>query len=160
MKRIKVICPDKVKIELKNDIVIRHFELEVKMPKEIKAISYLIIIISVTLAISGQLCLRRGMKDTDLELKTIVKEPVNYIKDVVLKPYIIIGLIFFVSSAAFWMIALSNVPLGVAYPFVSLTYIVILFYDSLFEHYHITPFNWIGVLAIVAGVVLVSAGRN
>jgi drug/metabolite transporter (DMT)-like permease len=48
------------------------------------------------------------------------------------------------------------VPLGIAYPFVSLTYVAVMFYDKFFESYPINVWNWVGVAAIVAGVVLIS----
>ena len=53
---------------------------------------------------------------------------------------------------------LLDVPLGIAYPFVALTYIVVMFYDKFFEDRSIVALNWVGVAAIVIGIVLINWG--
>lgn len=125
--------------------------------------SFLLILVSVSLAIAGQICLRRGMeglKDrTGMETGELLKKPLTFVKEVTRSFTVILGLALFVASAAFWLVVLADVPLGVAYPFVSLTYVVVLLYDKLFESYRISVWNWLGVAAIVTGVLLISVGR-
>ncbi len=137
----------------------------------VKPISYLLILFSVGLAISGQICLRRGMDRVkmDIEAKTgqsdlgiidmVKNQPGTLVKEVATSFLVILGLVLFVASAGSWLVVLADVPLGLAYPFVSLTYIVVLLYDWKFESYHISVWNWLGVAAIVAGVVMISLGR-
>jgi undecaprenyl phosphate-alpha-L-ara4N flippase subunit ArnE len=125
--------------------------------------SYVLIVLSVGLAISGQLCLRRGMepvkRETGLEMKDLVKKPVTFVQKVIFRPLVFLGLLLFVASAMFWLVVLADIPLGIAYPFVALTYIIVLLYDWRFETYHINVWNWLGVAAIVIGVFMISAGR-
>jgi drug/metabolite transporter (DMT)-like permease len=134
------------------------------MEAAVKPMSYVLILVSVALAISGQICLRRGMEEvtgrTGMEAGDLIKKPATFIKEIATTWLVVLGLVLFVASAGFWLIVLADVPLGVAYPFVSLTYIVVLFYDKFFESYRITAWNWVGVVAIVAGVVLLSVGRT
>ena len=59
----------------------------------------------------------------------------------------------------FWLIVLTDVPLGVAYACFMLTYIVVMFYDKFFENREILSLNWVGVAAIVAGIVLINWGQ-
>lgn len=134
------------------------------MEATIKPLSYVLIIISVALAISGQICLRRGMekvKDrTQMETIDLIKKPATFFKEIATTWLVILGLLLFVASAVSWLVVLADVPLGVAYPFVSLTYIVVLLYDKFFEAYSISAWNWLGVAAIVGGVILISLGRT
>jgi drug/metabolite transporter (DMT)-like permease len=130
----------------------------------VKPISFVLILVSVALAISGQICLRRGMdkvkKNTQLETGELLKKPLTFLKEVSKSYLVILGLLLFVSSAAFWLIVLADVPLGLAYPFVSLTYIVVVLYDKYIDKtYDIKAWNWLGVAAIVLGVILISLGR-
>ncbi len=133
------------------------------MEAAVKPVSYALILVSVTLAISGQICLRRGMEvvkeRTGMEAGDLMKKPLTFAREIVTTWLVMLGLFLFVASAGFWLVVLADVPLGVAYPFVSLTYIVVLLYDKLFESYRITVWNWVGVAAIVAGVIMISLGR-
>lgn len=130
------------------------------MQAAVKPMSFVLIIFAVTLAVAGQICLRRGMTTltdrTGLEGTDLLKQPVTFVKEIVKTPMVLLGLVFFVSSAFFWLMVLSSVPLGIAYPFVALTYIAVMVYDKVFENYTINIWNWVGVALIVVGVVMIS----
>ncbi len=133
--------------------------------------TYILIVFSVALSFSGQICLRRGMvkvKETfrgageqDQKLTSMLKEdPWKLLATTVTTFMVLLGLFLYVASAASWLVVLADVPLGVAYPFVSLNYIVLLLYDWKIERsYKINVWNWVGVGAIVAGVMMISIGR-
>ncbi len=133
------------------------------MHATLKPISYLLILISVGLAIGGQICLRRGMQvikdETGKGAGDLFKEPLTFIKEILTTWMVLLGLVLFVASALFWLIILTDIPLGVAYPFVSLTYIVVMLYDRFFEGREIVALNWVGVVAIVIGIVLINWGQ-
>lgn len=133
------------------------------MEEAVKPIMYVLIIISVGLAISGQICLRRGMSEvkdrTGMGAGDLMKKPATFIKEIATTWLVVIGLVLFVASALFWLIVLTDVPLGVAYPFVSLTYIVVMFYDKFFENREVLALNWMGVAAIVVGIILINWGQ-
>jgi drug/metabolite transporter (DMT)-like permease len=133
------------------------------MEAAVKPTMYVLIIISVGLAISGQICLRRGMSEvkerTGMGAGDLMKKPGVFVKQIATTWLVLLGLVLFVASALFWLIILTDVPLGVAYPFVSLTYIVVMFYDMWFENREILALNWVGVAAIVVGIVLINWGQ-
>jgi drug/metabolite transporter (DMT)-like permease len=66
------------------------------------------------------------------------------------------GLATFVVSAAVWLLVLSRVSLSFAYPFASLTYVIILLFDGLILHEPVSGLRWGGVALIIAGILLVS----
>ncbi len=130
--------------------------------------TYVLILVSVGLGICGQICLRRGMlkvkegfEGGDQKLAAMVKgAPGKVLKSVVTNWQVLLGLFLYVASAASWLVVLADVPLGVAYPFVSITYIAVLLYDwKIDKSYTINAWNWAGVGAIVAGVLMISVGR-
>ncbi|WP_287153736.1 EamA family transporter [Candidatus Solincola tengchongensis] len=133
------------------------------MEAAVKPMSYLVILISVALAISGQICLRRGMAEvkerTGMNAGQLMRKPATFIREIATTWMVILGLVLFVASALFWLIVLTDVPLGVAYPFVSLTYIVVMLYDRFFEGREIIALNWLGVAAIVLGIILINWGQ-
>jgi drug/metabolite transporter (DMT)-like permease len=138
---------------------------------DITTMTYILIVFSVALSFSGQICLRRGMvkvKETfyetgehDQKLTGMLKEdPWKLLATTGTTFMVLLGLFLYVASAASWLVVLADVPLGVAYPFVSLNYVVLLFYDWKIERsYTVNVWNWVGVAAIVAGVMMISVGR-
>ena len=70
------------------------------------------------------------------------------------------GLGLFVASAGAWLIVLSKASLSFAYPFVSLTYALILLFDRFVLQESVSPLRWAGVVLIMAGIVLVSRTGN
>ncbi len=132
--------------------------------KPLTAMSYVLILLSVGLAISGQICLRAGMKpvqeETGMTTKELISKPVTFVQKVIFRPLVFLGLVLFVVSAGFWLVVLADIPLGIAYPFVSLTYIIVLLYDwKIDKSYVVNVWNWVGVAVIVGGIFLLSIGR-
>jgi drug/metabolite transporter (DMT)-like permease len=66
------------------------------------------------------------------------------------------GLVIFALSAAVWLIVLSRASLSFAYPFASLTYVIILMFDRFVLDQSIPGIRYAGVALIIAGIILVS----
>ena len=73
-----------------------------------------------------------------------------------LEPHIVAGLACYVVSVAVWIIGLSRVPVSIAYPMLSLGYIV----NAVAAHYllgeSVTLSRWLGIGFIIVGVWLVA----
>lgn len=117
-----------------------------------------LILLSVLLAATAQLTLKHGMTQVTgrgaapLDLKS----PVAAFRRIAANAAVWVGLGTFVVSAAVWLLVLSRVSLSFAYPFVSLTYVLILVFDRLILHESVSGLRWAGVAFIVAGILLVS----
>ena len=116
------------------------------------------ILVSVVLAAVAQLTLKHGMVQvTDHGAVPLnIKDPVGMFRRIVSTPAVWGGLALFVASAAAWLIVLSRASLSFAYPFVSLTYVLILLFDRFIVGESVSPLRWAGVALIMAGIVLVS----
>jgi len=119
---------------------------------------YAAILLSVVLAALAQLTLKHGMTQVTNHgtAPLDLKEPLQTVRRVATSPSVVLGLGTFVLSAAVWLVVLSKVSLSFAYPFVSLTYVLILLFDRLVLHDTVSPLRWAGVAFIMAGIVLVS----
>jgi drug/metabolite transporter (DMT)-like permease len=116
------------------------------------------ILISVLLAAVAQLTLKHGMTVVTNHGKVPLdlKDPGGTLRRVISTPAVWGGLALFVASAAVWLIVLSRASLSFAYPFVSMTYVLILLFDRFVLNETVSPLRWAGVLCIVAGIVLIS----
>lgn len=118
-------------------------------------ISVALILVSIVLAIAGQLTLKSGMVEIGRIGRRQVAAPAQTVARVAREPRVWAGLVLYSISAVFWLVVLSRVPLSVAYPFVGLSYLVVVALSRFLFHEHVPALRWLGVLVIAAGVALV-----
>jgi len=117
----------------------------------------LAILLSISLAVVGQLLLKMGMLRIgrfSLNISTIVQQYTR----IFLNLFVIAGVIGFFFSMLVWLYVLSRLELSTAYPFVALNYVLILFVSHFLLKETITPVKIMGVAVIVIGVFLISRG--
>ena len=117
------------------------------------AIIYLLI--SVLGGAIGQLALKRGMNSFG-ELTLSMDKIVNVLVRMATNPYVVIGMLVYGASTVFWLAALSRVDLSFAYPFASLSYVVMLIGAwQLFDE-NISIMRLVGCVVVISGVLLIS----
>jgi multidrug transporter EmrE-like cation transporter len=119
--------------------------------------TFLMIVVGVLLNAAAQLLLKAGTR-----VLGVINVRAGALADSAMgvdtQPYILGGLACYVLSVAIWIAALSRVEVSVAYPMLSLGYIVnalaawALFGEAL------TPAKMVGILVILAGVVILARG--
>jgi multidrug transporter EmrE-like cation transporter len=116
-------------------------------------VNFLMLFISISLAIAGQLLMKQGMM---LFGKfPIAKLAVLFIP-LLMQPYVFFGLVCYGLSAVFWLAVLSRMELSLAYPLVSVAYVVVALFSYYFFKENISLIRWIGIATICVGVLLVS----
>jgi drug/metabolite transporter (DMT)-like permease len=118
-----------------------------------------LILLSVTLAAVAQLTLKYGM-DQVTERSGVLRLEAASMRDVVSTPAVWAGLFLFALSAFVWLAVLSRTSLSFAYPFASLTYVLILLADRFLLDQEVPALRWAGVAFIVVGIVLVAQTRQ
>jgi drug/metabolite transporter (DMT)-like permease len=114
-----------------------------------------LILFSVLLAAGAQLTLKHGMNQV-ADSSGALKVSAVSIKDVVTTPAVWGGLFLFGLSAMVWLAVLSRTSLSFAYPFASLSYVLILLADKFVLNETIPVLRWAGVFFIMVGIVLVA----
>ena len=117
------------------------------------AIGY--ILISVLAGAIGQIMLKKGMSSMGA-ITLNFDQLFNIFWRIGTNPYVMIGLIIYVAGVVFWLGALSRVDLSYAYPFASMSYVVMLIASWQLFNENITPLRLVGTLVICVGVLLVS----
>ena len=73
-----------------------------------------------------------------------------------IEPHFIAGIVCYVVSLIVWILGLSRVPVSVAYPLLSLGYVI----NAIAAHYllgeAVTAGRWVGIAFIILGVWLVA----
>lgn len=118
-------------------------------------ISLAMLLVSVLFATAGQLTLKAAMETIGRIGTAQVSDAGQTILRAVKEPLLWIGLILFGISAVFWLVVLSRVDLSLAYPFVGLSYVVIVALARFMFHEQVPALRWIGVTVIAVGIALI-----
>lgn len=118
-------------------------------------LSFVIILVGVLLNAVGQLLLKAGaneLKTMDLSLSNPVMSGLR----IVFEPHIFGGLVCYVISVGVWLTALTRVPVSVAYPMLSIGYVL----NAVAAYYLfgevLSGLKLAGIGVIILGVVLVA----
>jgi drug/metabolite transporter (DMT)-like permease len=128
-----------------------------KPPKTIGAgmkTAIIYILISVLTSTAGQLLLKKGMNDMG-SITLSLNQFLSTTWKMITNPYVFIGLAIYFAGTVFWLAALSRLDLSYAYPFASLSYVIMLVASWLMFDEKITLSRILGTIVIGAGVLLI-----
>jgi drug/metabolite transporter (DMT)-like permease len=119
---------------------------------------YLTLFFTVFATVCGQLLTKKGMLFAG-SLPTKSREIIIFIiKNMITNVYIIFGLLLAVLSTISWMLTLSKLKLSFAYPFMSLSFPLILFFSSILLGETVSPLRWLGICVVMIGLIIVAIG--
>jgi multidrug transporter EmrE-like cation transporter len=118
-------------------------------------LSYLLILSSVSLNAFAQILLRKAA----LQLDSEAARPDHLIRTaaaLVTDPFLLLGMLCYAVSIAIWIAVLSRVEVSVAYPFLSIGYVIVIVVGFAFLGENVTLLRVAGVTLICAGLVCIS----
>jgi len=107
-------------------------------------VSFWFILGGVLLNATAQLLLKAGTNAMPLGLRLAIE------------PHILAGLACYVISVVVWVVALSRVPVSIAYPMLSIGYVVNALAAWALLGEALTPMRMAGIAVIVVGVFMVA----
>jgi len=115
--------------------------------------NYLIMIISILLAVAGQVLMKKGM----MAFGTFpVSQLISKVIPMFLNPWVFFGFVCFGLSSIFWLVVLSRMQLSLVYPMVSVAYVLVAILSWFFFRENVSLIRWAGIAVIIAGVYLIS----
>ncbi len=116
--------------------------------------SVLLVLSSVAPAVAGQLLLKFAIGRANISMDTA--GPVGYYVRLFTTPLVLLGFLMYGFSSLIWLFILSKLPLSLAYPLVSMGYVMVVFFSWLLLHEHVSLTRIMGVLVICLGVTLLA----
>lgn len=113
------------------------------------------ILISVISGAIGQVLLKKGMASMG-PLTLSVSDLGSLLWRIGTNPHVISGLAIYTGSLVFWLVALSRVELSYAYPFASLSYVIMLVASWQLFNEGVSPLRLLGTAIVCLGVFLIS----
>lgn len=115
--------------------------------------NYLLLGVSILLAVTGQLLMKKGMM---IFGSFPVNQMLQNIFPMFLNPFIFFGFACFAASSLFWLVVLSRLELSFVYPMVSVAYVIVALASLIFFKENVTLLRWVGISVIILGVFLIS----
>ena len=120
--------------------------------------SVLLILLSISIAVAGQLMLKIGIDRIGVNGFGSTKALISLFSGIIRSPMVLTGLFLYLISAAIWLVVLSTVDLSFAYPFIGFTYVMVLVLSRFILKEEVNPLRWAGAFIITVGVVVISRG--
>jgi multidrug transporter EmrE-like cation transporter len=121
-----------------------------------KRLPFILILCCVLFNAAGQLLLKVGADNLDMAILQGLRGPLEVVLGVTTQPWILAGLACYFVSTLLWIPALSRVDVMVAYPMVSMGYVVNAFVAWQFMGEALTPHRLAGIGVILVGVFILS----
>ena len=137
---------------------VHHHDEESPVESGLDLATLLTLVLAAGLATAGQLLLKAGMGEIGEITSIGPGNLLGLVGNVVTTWQTVVGLVCFGASSLFWLVVLSRVPLSTAYPFVALSYLIILGFSVLVLHERPPLLTWGGAFLIMSGIVLVGFG--
>lgn len=119
--------------------------------------SYFYIFCTIFLTVYGQFIIKwQVMKAGALPVGG--SEKIIFLINLLFNGWILSGLFSAFLASMTWMAAMTKLPLGYAYPFVSLSFVLVVLLSSLIFKETLTPFKMMGVGLIILGVIVSTRG--
>lgn len=115
----------------------------------------ILLLLSVLLNTAFQLALKRGILALQgISLQSLLR-PAS-VSRILTSPFILLSVMLMTSSMALWLKVLSMTDLSFAYPFQSLTLVLISLGSVVFLKERVAAKQWSGILFILCGIFLIS----
>lgn len=114
-----------------------------------------LILATVTASACAQLALKLGMTSPHV-VAALPQGGKGILLAVASSPLVWAGLTIYGMSVAVWLWVLSKVDLSLAYPFVGVSFIMVMLFGAFLLNESVTPLRMTGTLLIAMGCVLVA----
>ena len=118
---------------------------------------YLYIFGTIFFTVYGQLIIKWKMAEVG-PLPQVISEKIFFLLQMFFNPWILSAFFSAFIASLFWMAAMTKFDLSYAYPFMSLSFVLVLILSTLFFHEPITAAKVLGVIFIMAGIVIGARG--
>jgi len=118
-------------------------------------LSFFLILSSVSLNACAQIFLRKAASPLGSE----ALHPGHLFATalaLVINPFLLLGMLCYAVSIAIWIAVLARVEVSVAYPFLSIGYVIVIAVGFFFLGENVTPLRVAGVTLICAGLICIS----
>ncbi|MED4071379.1 EamA family transporter [Priestia endophytica] len=110
---------------------------------------YILILLNILMLVTGQILWKVAVANVDT---WTLQKAIS----VLLSPFFIGGGVLYVLATGLWLVILSKLPLSIAYPFQSISYVLGAIAAFLIFKETVTAQQWFGIFVIIIGVYFIA----
>ena len=114
---------------------------------------YLYILGTVAFTVYGQVVTKWQVREAG-QLPTALSDKLLFVGYLMVNPWVMSSLVAAVFAFACWVMAMTKFSLSTAYPFTSLSFVLVMFLSALFFREPITVAKVLGLVLIIAGLIV------
>jgi multidrug transporter EmrE-like cation transporter len=119
--------------------------------------SFLYILITIIGTVLGQLMVKSGVLQVG-QMPSDLKAYIPFFFKALINIRIIFGFLLAFLAALAWIAAMTKLQLSVAYPFMSLSFVLVLLLGAICFQEPITALKTVGMILVVLGIIIGSQG--
>jgi len=123
--------------------------------KPVNWIGFLYIALTIAFTVYGQMVIKWQVNQAG-EFPPDTGEKILFIIKLLLTPWVISSFAAAFIASMFWMAAMTQFDISFAYPFMSLSYVIVMVLSVLLIGEKITMYKVVGTLVIIAGLFIVT----
>jgi multidrug transporter EmrE-like cation transporter len=116
---------------------------------------YVYLTFTILFTIYGQVVMKWQVSQAGASPASLY-EKLAFLAGMLIRPWVLTAFCAAFLAALCWMLTLTRLPLGVAYPFMSLAFVGTIMLGALFFGEPLTPVKYAGMFLLVAGISLLS----
>lgn len=120
-----------------------------------KNVAYILVLLTILFTVFGQLIIKAKAGQMG-HLPVDWMGRISYAGELFLSPYIIAGVTAGGFAAFCWILALTRLSISYAYPFMALTFPIVVIAGHMFFGEQVKALQYVGVALICSGVMLVN----
>jgi drug/metabolite transporter (DMT)-like permease len=114
---------------------------------------YLYIFGTILFTIVGQLLIKWQMAKVG-QLPDPLGEKLLFVLACFINPFIVLGFLSALVASLCWMAAMTKFDLSYAYPFMSLSFLLVMIFSSIMFHEPITLQKVVGMFLVILGIII------
>jgi multidrug transporter EmrE-like cation transporter len=114
----------------------------------------LLVLMSVGPAVVGQLLLKSAIRDVGVSIDVVGL--LAYFTRVLTTPRVLFAFMLYGASSLVWIVVLSKLELSLAYPLVSIGYVLVVFLSWMILKEPVSAVRIAGLMIICVGVIVIS----
>ncbi|MDY0884074.1 EamA family transporter [Dongia soli] len=111
--------------------------------------------VTVLLTVYGQIIIKMRVLQAGA-IGSGLSDKLVFLAKIFLDPWVLSGLLGALLAGFSWMAAMTRLPLGVAYPFTSLAFILVVVLSAMLLHETIKPMQLAGIGLVICGLIVVA----
>ena len=115
--------------------------------------SHIYIFLTILFTVYGQLIIKWQMSLAGV-LPELPNAKLIFLLKLLLNPWIMSGFLGAFIASLCWMVAVSKFPINYAYPFMSLSFVLVLLLSPVLFHEQVSTYKIIGMVLIAGGVII------